>query len=76
MKLIRVGQRGREVPVVSLDGQVFLDARSVTDDYHPEFFSSGGLDDLRAAVKEAALPAVEVTGQRVGAPVARPTAVI
>ena len=76
MKLMRVGQRGREIPVVSLDGEVFLDARSVTDDYHPEFFSSGGLDDLRAAVKEAALPPMDVIGQRIGAPVARPTAVI
>jgi len=76
MKLMRVGQRGREIPVVSLDGEVFLDARSVTDDYHPEFFSSGGLDDLRVAVTEGALPTVDVAGQRIGAPVARPTAVI
>jgi 2,4-diketo-3-deoxy-L-fuconate hydrolase len=76
MKLMRVGQRGREVPVVSLDGEVFLDARSVTDDYHPDFFSGRGLDDLRAAVKSAALPTMDVFGLRIGAPVARPSAVI
>ena len=76
MKLMRVGQKGEEVPVVSLDGEVFLDARSVTDDYHPDFFSRGGLDDLRAAVKDDRLPTVDLTGQRIGAPVARPTAII
>jgi len=37
MKLMRVSRRGSEVPVVTLDGEVFLDARVVTDDYHPEF---------------------------------------
>jgi 2-keto-4-pentenoate hydratase/2-oxohepta-3-ene-1,7-dioic acid hydratase in catechol pathway len=73
---MRVGQRGREVPVVSLDGEVFLDARPITDDYHPGFFASGGLDHLREAVKAADLPAIAVTGLRIGAPVARPTAVI
>jgi len=76
MKLMRAGQRGREVPVVSLDGEVFLDARSVTDDYHPDFFSRGGLDDLRAALKGAKLRTMDVTGQRIGTPVARPAAVI
>jgi len=73
---MRVGQLGSEVPVVTLDGEVFLDARSVTDDYHPDFFSLGGLDDLRAAVKNDRLPTVDVTGQRISAPVARPTAIV
>jgi len=31
---------------------VFLDARAVTYDYHPDFFSHGGLDDLRASVAD------------------------
>jgi len=76
MKLMRVGRKGREVPVVSRDGEVFLDARPVTDDYHPGFFSGDGLDDLRAAVKDSDLPIMDVTGERIGAPVARPAAVI
>ena len=76
MKLMRVGQPGIEVPVVSLDGEIFLDARPVTDDFHPEFFARGGLDDLRAAVTNATLQTIDVTGQRIGAPVARPAAVI
>jgi hypothetical protein len=75
MKLMRVSRRGSEVPVVTLDGEVFLDARVVTDDYHPEFFSRGGLDDLRASVADATLPTLDVTGLRC-APVARPTAII
>jgi 2-keto-4-pentenoate hydratase/2-oxohepta-3-ene-1,7-dioic acid hydratase in catechol pathway len=59
------------------EGYHWIDDHIATpDDCHPEFFSSGGLDDLRAAVKEAALPTMDVTGQRIGAPVARPTAVI
>jgi len=76
MKLMRVSRRGSEVPVVTLDGEVFLDARVVTDDYHPEFFSRGGLDDLRASVADATLPTLDVTGLRISAPVARPTAII
>jgi 2,4-diketo-3-deoxy-L-fuconate hydrolase len=76
MKLMRVGRRGSEVPVVTLDGKVFLDARVVTDDYHPEFFLRGGLDDLRASVADATLPTLDVTGLRISAAVARPTAII
>lgn len=76
MKLMRVGDKREEMPVVSLDAEVFLDARSVTDDYHPEFFSGGGLDELRAAVNSSALPIMDVEGLRIGAPVARPAAVI
>ena len=76
MKLMRVGRRGSEVPVVTLDGEVFLDARAVTHDYHPEFFSRGGLDDLRASVADATLPTLDVNGLRISAPVARPTAIV
>jgi hypothetical protein len=36
---MRVGRRVSEVPVVTLDGEVFLDARAVTYEYHPEFYS-------------------------------------
>ncbi len=60
---MRVGRRGSDVPVV-------------TDDYHPEFFSRGALEDLRASVADATLPTLDVTGLRISAPVARPTAII
>ena len=73
---MRVGPHGREIPVVSPDGEVFLDARAVTDDYHPEFFSGSGLDELRTAVRDVALPIIDVKGERIGAPIAHPAAVI
>jgi 2,4-diketo-3-deoxy-L-fuconate hydrolase len=73
MRLMRIGTKGNERPVVTADALTF-DARPVTDDYHPEFFASGGLARLRDAL--FALPPTDITGQRVGAPIARPAAII
>lgn len=76
MKLVRLGPRGLEIPAVIGADDVVRDARPVTDDFHPEFFAGGGLDRLRTAVSAVTLPALEATGQRVGAPVARPQAIV
>lgn len=75
MRLMRMGERGHEVPVVVVD-ETMLDARGVTDDYHPEFFAGGGLDRLRVAVDSGALPHFVGQEQRIGAPVARPGAIV
>ncbi len=76
MKLARYGDPGREVPAVVLDGGQVLDARPVTDDYHPDFFASGGLDRLREAVQRQAVPDLDVTGWRLGAPLTRPGKIV
>jgi len=76
VKLARLGAPGSEVPVV-LDGDRYLDARSIVDDYTGTALGGGAIDDLRAALAAGSLS--ELPGadtMRVGAPVARPGAVL
>jgi 2,4-didehydro-3-deoxy-L-rhamnonate hydrolase len=75
MKLARLGERGAETPVlVAPDG--LLDARAVTADFDGAFFDGEGLERLADAAKSGSLPPFDGEGLRVGAPVARPGAVI
>ena len=74
MKLMRVGPAGAEKPVVMDGSSATFDASSITSDFTGSFFAGGGLDRLAAAA--GTLPAVDITGQRVGPPVARPGAVL
>jgi len=76
MKLIRLGQRGQEIPAVIDADDVVRDARPVTDDYHPEFFAGNGLARLRSAVDAGTLDQISSEGLRIGAPVARPAAIV
>lgn len=75
MRLLRRGPRGQETPTVVVGAETF-DARPVTDDFHPEFFARQGLAELRAAAETGQLPVIDPAGLRIGAPVARPAAVI
>jgi len=76
VKLARLGDVGSEQPVV-VTPTGFLDARSVTDDYTNAFFSSGGIKTLRQQVEAGSLPELSGASElRVGAPIARPSAVI
>ena len=76
MKLARLGAPGSEVPVV-LDGDRYLDARSIVDDYTGTALEGGAIADLRAAVAAGSLSELPgADSMRVGAPVARPGAVL
>ncbi len=75
MKLARLGPEGRETPVVVTDRGTY-DLSSVVYDLTGEFFASGGLDRVRDALAADELPLFPTEGVRVGAPVARPSAVI
>jgi 2,4-diketo-3-deoxy-L-fuconate hydrolase len=76
MKFARLGAPGSEIPVL-VDGDRHLDLRPVTSDVNGDFLSS----DFRARVASA-LDAGELTELagaaelRIGAPIARPSAVI
>jgi 2-keto-4-pentenoate hydratase/2-oxohepta-3-ene-1,7-dioic acid hydratase in catechol pathway len=82
MRLARLGAPGAEVPVV--DGGdtgrtggtrgTWLDARAVTPDFDGAFFEHDGLARLRAALPD--LEPYAAADLRVGAPVARPGAVV
>ncbi|UUW90870.1 fumarylacetoacetate hydrolase family protein [Pimelobacter simplex] len=76
MKLARRGPLGAEIPVVETPAGV-LDARPVTADFDRAFFAADGIARLAQAVADGALPVLaDAASLRVGAPVARPGALI
>lgn len=75
MELLRLGSPGQERPFVREAGTVY-DLASLTADIDGPFLAADGIARVRAALDRGELPAVDVQGLRVGAPVARPTAVV
>ncbi|WP_347754884.1 fumarylacetoacetate hydrolase family protein [Agrococcus sp. ProA11] len=74
MRLARLGAVGAEVPVI-IDGERALDLRSITADIDGAFLADG-MDAARAALEAGELPTLDREGLRVGAPIARPGAVV
>lgn len=75
MRFLRYGPAGAEAPGVEHDGTVYSLSR-ITRDVDCEFLAGGGIERARAAVAEGSLEPVDLHGVRVGAPVARPSAVV
>ncbi len=75
MEFFRYGDAGSERPAVRVDGEVF-DLRSLTDDIDGAFLARDGLELAARAVRFGDLSAIEVSDQRIGAPIARPRAVM
>lgn len=77
MKLLRYGDPGAERPAVILTGSnVVLDARPVASDFDLEFFESGGLDRLVTAIAAGELGPIDISNQRIGAPIKRPGKIV
>ncbi|MFE3195773.1 fumarylacetoacetate hydrolase family protein [Nocardia sp. NPDC059240] len=75
MKLQRVGEPGRERPIlVGEDGHAH-DLTPLTSDIDGDFLAGGGIAAAATALAAGRLPRIDITGRRVGAPVARPGAV-
>ncbi|MEV4049936.1 fumarylacetoacetate hydrolase family protein [Amycolatopsis sp. NPDC049688] len=72
MRFQRLGEPGREIPVVLDETGAARDLRALTPDIDGAFFAAGGVARARAALREGALPELDAAGLRVGAPVARP----
>ncbi|WP_084959400.1 fumarylacetoacetate hydrolase family protein [Thermoactinospora rubra] len=72
MKLLRVGPAGQERPVVMDPGGAFRDLGE--PDIDGAFLASGGVARVRDRLGD--LPVVDVTGMRVGAPIARPGKIV
>ena len=76
MFLMRIGAPGAESPIVRIDDETYVDVSDVVDDFNEAFFggAAGGLAALRTLVDErAAAGAVRsFSGDRIGAPIARP----
>ncbi|WP_270366788.1 fumarylacetoacetate hydrolase family protein [Microbacterium algeriense] len=75
MELLRLGSPGQERPFVR-DGDTVYDLASLTPDIDGTFLGADGIARVRAALDRGELPAADVEGLRIGAPVARPTAVV
>lgn len=76
MKLARLGRAGQEVPVAVQEGR-HLDLRPLTADIDAAFLDPERLAEARRAVEAGELPELpDAAGLRVGAPIARPGAVI
>lgn len=77
MRLVRLGDRGREIPAVQLaDSLEILDARSVTSDYDPDFFAGNGIQRLRKAMTDGKLAPLKEKGLRIGAPARKPDKIV
>jgi 2,4-didehydro-3-deoxy-L-rhamnonate hydrolase len=76
MKLARLGERGSERPVVIV-GDTTYDLGSMTSDIAGPFLEGGGLDAIRGAITAGFLPVLQdAANLRIGAAIARPSAVI
>ncbi|MFK3980763.1 fumarylacetoacetate hydrolase family protein [Micromonospora sp. NPDC050397] len=69
MKYMRVGPFGAERPVAHTDGR-YYDLSGITGDIDGAFLAGGGVTDV------AGLPEIDITGLRIGAPIARPGVVL
>lgn len=81
MKIARLGEQGREIPVViatdSSGTEQSYDARSVTAEIDGAFLANDGLAALRAALDAGTLPVLENAADlRIGSPISRPNNVI
>ncbi|WP_318216002.1 fumarylacetoacetate hydrolase family protein [Streptomyces sp. SCL15-6] len=76
MKLVRLGEPGRERPAVIDDQGVTRDLSALTRDIDGAFLASDGVLRTRRALAEGTLPELNSEGLRFGPPVARPGAVI
>ncbi|MCZ1004085.1 fumarylacetoacetate hydrolase family protein [Streptomyces mirabilis] len=74
MYLMRIGAVGAERPVARVDDNTYVDLSDVVTDFGETFFGTGGLDRVRPVVAEraAAGQVFRLTGERIGAPIARP----
>jgi 2-keto-4-pentenoate hydratase/2-oxohepta-3-ene-1,7-dioic acid hydratase in catechol pathway len=76
MRFMRVGPAGAEQPIVlDTEGNAY-DLRPVTSEIDGGFLAADGADRARAALAANHLRPLDLTGLRIGAPVARPGKVI
>jgi len=75
MKFARLGEAARETPAV-FDGTRYYDISSITPDIDGAFLERG-TDAVAAALESGELPVInDAASLRIGAPIARPSAVI
>jgi 2-keto-4-pentenoate hydratase/2-oxohepta-3-ene-1,7-dioic acid hydratase in catechol pathway len=76
MKYMRVGAPGTEIPIARTEDGRHLDLRDITADIDGGFLSGDGPAQVNDAVMADRLPELDVTGLRIGPPIARPGVVL
>lgn len=80
MKIMRLGESGREQPAVLVTSEgvdQYFSLVPLTVDVNGAFLAAGGLGKVRTALEAGELPVLEGAGAlRVGSPVARPGSVV
>jgi 2,4-diketo-3-deoxy-L-fuconate hydrolase len=74
MYLMRIGPVGSEKPVVRIDDTHYIDVSDQVRDFDEAFFGGEGIEGLGGVVSQrvAAGQLSEFSGERIGAPIARP----
>jgi 2,4-diketo-3-deoxy-L-fuconate hydrolase len=75
MQLLRCGPVARERPVVRDDEGTTFDLKGLTTDIDGAFLAADGIERTAEALRQGDLDPVDVAGERIGAPIARPQAV-
>ena len=76
MKLLRIGDAGKEKPALLIDGKI-LDVSRFGEDFGETFFASDGIRRLKKWVDEKRATLTELPqGQRIGVPFLRPSKII
>ena len=76
MRLLRVGVSGHERPVASPDGSSFFDLSPLAADIDGAFLANGGPRIAQSRIDAGTLPETSIAHERIGAPIARPHAVV
>jgi 2-keto-4-pentenoate hydratase/2-oxohepta-3-ene-1,7-dioic acid hydratase in catechol pathway len=77
MKLIRMGELGREKPGVLLDDGTRVDVSGFGSDYDEAFFAGDGIGKLRSWLEKNGGSAPRVSsGVRLGSPICRPSKIV
>ncbi|MFB9650782.1 fumarylacetoacetate hydrolase family protein [Pseudarthrobacter oxydans] len=77
MKIMRLGDKGKEQPAVMVPSGRYCSLLPLTPDVDGEFLASGGVDKVRHALEAGSLPELEgAEALRVGPPIARPGSVV
>jgi 2,4-didehydro-3-deoxy-L-rhamnonate hydrolase len=76
VQLLRLGPPGSERPAVRDDDGTTFDISPLTADIDGEFLAGDGIARVREALAAGRLAPMDDEGQRVGAPIARPGAVL
>ncbi len=76
MRLMRLGPLGAERPAIQREDGILFDLTAVTDDIDGAFLAADGVARAAEALSDGRLPQLSGEGVRIGAPIARPSAVI